>query len=48
MKFKDLTTGNIVESENEFVIVQYKNYPDRYKEVKAKKKLNRLRRPKNK
>ena len=37
MKFKDLTTGNIVESENEFVIVQYKNYPDRYKEVKAKK-----------
>ena len=36
MKFKDLATGYIVESDNEFVIEQYKNHPDKYKEIKAK------------
>ena len=38
MKVKDLTTGNILESNNEIVIEQFKKNPDRYKEVKAEPK----------
>ena len=34
MKFKDLNTGAILETENNFVIEQYKKYPKRYKEIK--------------
>jgi hypothetical protein len=36
MKFKDLVTGNVVESNNDFVVAQYKKNPTRFKEVKAK------------
>lgn len=36
MKFKDALTGAILETDNEFVISQYKKYADRYKEVKVK------------
>lgn len=36
MKFKDLVTGNVIESDNDFVVEQYKKYPERYKEVKVK------------
>lgn len=33
MKFKDLMTGNTLETDNEEVIEQYRHYPERYEEV---------------
>lgn len=30
MKFKDLETGNVLETENNDVIAQYQKYPERY------------------
>lgn len=36
MKFEDLVTGNVVDSDNEIVIEQYKKHSDRYKPVKIK------------
>lgn len=35
-KFKDLTTGAVLETDNEFVIEQYLKYSDRYQEIKGK------------
>ena len=36
MKFKDLITGNVIETENEFVIEQNKKHTEKYKEIKEK------------
>ena len=36
MKFKDIITGAILESENSFVVEQMKKYKDRYREIKSK------------
>lgn len=33
MKVKDIKTGNILNTDNEFVIEQFKKYPKRYKPV---------------
>lgn len=38
MKVKDLVTGGILTTDNEFVIEQLKKNPDRYKEVKTETK----------
>lgn len=38
MKVKDLVTGGILETDNAFVIEQFKKNPDRYKEVKPETK----------
>lgn len=35
-KFKDMITGAILETDNEFVIEQYLKYADRYREIKGK------------
>lgn len=35
-KFKDLTTGAKLETDNEFVIAQYEKYAERYSEIKSK------------
>lgn len=37
MKFKDLVTGNILETENEMVIRQFLTYHDRYKQIEEEK-----------
>lgn len=37
MKFTDLLTGYTLETDNDFVIDQYKKNTERYKELKAKK-----------
>lgn len=39
MKFKDLQTGNVLETTNAEVVEQFKKHSDRYKEVKAEKKV---------
>lgn len=36
MRFKDITTGNILETNNAFVIEQYKKTPEKYEEIKPK------------
>ena len=41
MKFKDTLTGAVLETNNEFVINQYKKYTDRYKEVKDKTEIKK-------
>jgi hypothetical protein len=35
MKFIDTVTGAKIEANNDFVIEQYKKYPERYKEEKT-------------
>lgn len=42
MVFKDIVTGAKLEVNNEFVVEQYKKYPDRYKEVKAEVEKNKV------
>lgn len=37
MKFTDLLTGYTLETDNSFVVDQYKKNPERYKELKVKK-----------
>lgn len=41
MKFKDIKTGAILDTDNEFVILQFKKHAERYKEVKEIKEKNR-------
>lgn len=38
MKFRDLVTKAVIETDNEFVIEQMKKHRDRYKEVKPETK----------
>ena len=37
MKFKDLVTGNILETENEMVMRQFQTYHDRYRRIEEEK-----------
>ena len=36
MKFKDTVTGFVLETDNKFVIEQYKKHSERYAEIKPK------------
>ena len=40
MKFRDLQTGNLLETNNAFVIRQYQSNPDKYEAVKPKATKN--------
>lgn len=38
MKFNDKMTGNVIETENEFILEELRGQPDRYKPITPKSK----------